>query len=822
MTRSNRGSLGRSGALAVLLLSVVAMFVPALGASEVPADADDLLAKELARLHDFLAGPSRTFATRRDAAAGLLEKNLPEARAILVEVLATPSEAARAVLETIAARDSADEAFIDPLFQLLRSDDEATRRAAALAFGAYQTNDKVLAGLKDLARSAKTPTAVRLSAIEALGGIMDPRAVAALVEVAGDPSAEVASAASRALADMTGVAEFAATPDRWADWWSRHKDEPEAVFLRGLARRFRAELARRQADLAVTEDRLSRLLNEIYEVADTDAKIRLIQAHLEDALLQVRLVAARQATSLAREVLGAGNGGRQAAQPILQILQKHVADDAPAVRAAVADALAAWQETSAGPVLLARLDVEKTSEVRAALAAALGALKVGEAVPKLVSMLGAASSAEVIKAAGALGALGDRTALGAAAVEPALEPLSRLARTAPDPAVREATCRALAKIAHPAAEEALVAALQDQSASVRFSAAQGLGNLGRAGDPTVQALAARLQDDNKGVRQAVAAALAKLGGPEAARKMADRLKPGAEADPAVRSALWTAVQSIAQASESPDLAYELGNRLFALEGAEAMQRAAALYEIAQAKYPPAEAGTQKVRALLERLVDAYVAGGMLDKAAPVLRQLLADTPPENPLRRQELEQQLGLILLEKGPYAEAGTLLGEAITRLQSAERTPLLKAVLARAEALLPTDKPEQALELMEALRKEAAGWPADQVEPLGRVRDRAVVAAVAHAIVNLSGSDEQVQAATAALKQIGRPAVGGLLDALEAAARDGRTGPEANILAALEAVTGRTDHGYDPAAPLRERLKAIEAWHSSLPAPADDPSRS
>ncbi|MGB2966351.1 MAG: HEAT repeat domain-containing protein, partial [Phycisphaerae bacterium] len=288
MTCGSRGSLGRSSAitialaLAALLAPAGTTVGPAHAAAETPVDADDLLQKELARLRDFLTGPSRTFETRRDAAAGLLEKDLPEARAILLDVLASPSDAARAVLEKIAARDSAHEAFIEPLFQLLRSDDEATRRATAIAFGAYQGSDRVLAGLVDLARSAKTPAPVRLASVEALAQMMDPRSVAALVEVTDDPSPEAASAASRALADMTGLEEFASTPDRWADWWARHKDEPEAVFLRRLAQRFRAELARRQAALAITEERLTRLLSEIYEVADAGEKIRILQAHLED------------------------------------------------------------------------------------------------------------------------------------------------------------------------------------------------------------------------------------------------------------------------------------------------------------------------------------------------------------------------------------------------------------------------------------------------------------------------------------------------------------------------------------------------------------
>jgi tetratricopeptide (TPR) repeat protein len=194
---------------------------------------------------------------------------------------------------------------------------------------------------------------------------------------------------------------------------------------------------------------------------------------------------------------------------------------------------------------------------------------------------------------------------------------------------------------------------------------------------------------------------------------------------------------------------------------------------------------------------------------------LADTPPENQERRQELQQQLGRILLEKGPYGEAGQVLAQAIEALEPADRGPLVKAVLARAEVLVRTDKPEQALELIDAFRAARTNWPAaEQAEAFDQLQGEAVKAAVARAIANLSGSDEQVQTAMAALKKIGRPAAGGLLEALESAAREGRAAVERRILAALEAVTGRTDHGYDPAAPLENRLKAIAKWRKTLAA--------
>jgi hypothetical protein len=76
------------------------------------------------------------------------------------------------------------------------------------------------------------------------------------------------------------------------------------------------------------------------------------------------------------------------------------------------------------------------------------------------------------------------------------------------------------------------------------------------------------------------------------------------------------------------------------------------------------------------------------------------------------------------------------------------------------------------------------------------------------------------ATLKKIGKPAIGKLLDALQAAAVDKKTVLEGRILAALEAVFGRKDHGYSLQSPLEERLKKIGVWRESLAAPAPTPA--
>lgn len=806
--------------LGMLLLLVGAWAVaPAAAAEAAPAEGD----AEVASLRDFLTGADRTFATRRDAADALLAKGTPAARAVLLEVLSSPvpSDATRAVLEALALGESAHEDLIDPLFKLLQGDDAAIRSAAARAFSAYQGHEKVLTGLKEIASGAGTGgtaagTEARLAAVEALARILDKRAIDTLVGLTADPQAPIAEAAAAALATMTGLTDMPAGSDAWAKWWEVRRHEPESRLLARLVKRFREALAQRETQLEEVRLRLIEQLTDLYEAADTKEKGRLALEHLADPVPAVRALAARQAAKVAPAVLIGSNGtGRKAYQDLISALLARVGDTAPSVRAAVAEALAAWQEETAGPILLARLEKEPDTEARAALAAALGGLRVVKAVPNLVAMLDAANQVEVLRAAGALGEIGERTVGHPEDVEPALEPLGRLARTAAAPAVREAACLALAKIAPPSAETILAAALDDPQPSVRYSAAQGIGNLGAARPETVAALVARLQDKDKGVRQAAAAALARVDGPDAAARMADRLKADGETEPAVRNALWDAIRALADRATTPDLAARLGDVFFARggpENAEAMQRAAELYQLALAKIPAAQRSSQEAITLYEKLVDAYVAAGTPDRAVPTLRQLIVLAPAENTARLRELNRQLGLILLAKDPSNDAVAPLVAAMKDADPAAAGAILDAVRDRAQALLTAEKSVSALDLLTALKRALPDWGGtDRAQALEALRQTAADAALKAVMPKLAGTDEQAAAAAATLKKIGSPAVVPLLDALENAARNNQAAVETRALAALEAVTGRTDHGYDPTAPLADRLDAIKAWRGS-----------
>ena len=135
------------------------------------------------------------------------------------------------------------------------------------------------------------------------------------------------------------------------------------------------------------------------------------------------------------------------------------------------------------------------------------------------------------------------------------------------------------------------------------------------------------------------------------------------------------------------------------------------------------------------------------------------------------------------------------------------------RADALIKADKPAAALELLNAFFKgRPDGGDTELTDALKALRDQAAAAAAVQAIGRLTGPADQVAAATELLKKTGRPGVLKLLLALEAAAKGNQPSAEARLLAALETVTSRKDHGYSSEAPLADRLKTIAAWRGSL----------
>jgi HEAT repeat protein len=163
--------------------------------------------------------------------------------------------------------------------------------------------------------------------------------------------------------------------------------------------------------------------------------------------------------------------------------------------------LAASGDRDVVPALATALD-DSSEIVRATVAGALGALGDPSAVPFLLSRFAREKRAFVRKElAAALGAIGDRSATGAL--------VERVGREK-DREARAAAVVALANLEDPAAAQSLLALLVDKDAFIRREAARGLGRLRTPA--AVRPLAARLEGDEEAeVRRQAARALGEIG-----------------------------------------------------------------------------------------------------------------------------------------------------------------------------------------------------------------------------------------------------------------------------------------------------------------------
>lgn len=125
--------------------------------------------------------------------------------------------------------------------------------------------------------------------------------------------------------------------------------------------------------------------------------------------------------------------------------------------------------------------------------------------------------------------------------DPAVVPRLRAWLHDPDRCVRRLAGSFLARVEHPSAEAALIAALDESNAETRQAAAIGLG-LKEKSPRAVEPLMRRLRDDSPLVRQSAAWALGELEAAEAMVPLIEAL--GRDADPRVRQAAARALGKI--------------------------------------------------------------------------------------------------------------------------------------------------------------------------------------------------------------------------------------------------------------------------------------
>lgn len=770
-----------------------------------PASSTD----ELRILSGLLTRPGVTLETRRDAAALLLAKG-DRATPILAAALdkSDSPDLQMAVLQAIAADAEPPAGLLAALQKLSASENLAAGMQEPLgsALSAYRSRE-ALREMLDLLAHSESPRQKQIL-IAVLGRIGEKEAVQPLIDLLRSDEPAIRSSAAAALSSIT-QAYLGESHETWTQWWQEHKDEPRGKWLFERLRAQEAQLAKQTAEL----DEVTRRLVEVHQanLRKTEPAKRLAEVVklLDDPLPALRQLAAAEARTLLREA-------KEPLAPLVDKLLARATDDAAAVREEVAATLAATKDKRAAELLVARLGTEPEPSVRGAIVKALGELREGQAVGELVKLLDGGDETLMLRAIESLGQIGERGAESASAVGPALKPLAQLldrsGKPAAGEAVREAVARTLSRIARDESLPALIRALDDSAAKVRFFAAQGLGNVGKDNAKAIEALLNHLSDTDKGVRAAVADTLGRIGNGQAASAIASRLAPGGESEKDVRQTLAGALLAIERRSDNPQTIERLGDELAASGDADSLKWAVQLYDLSVSKM--GTNGNGHLAHLKEKLADASLRSGQANKAVSLLRELVE--AEKDAARRQALQQKLGRVLITIPPYVEGVDLLVKAIQSAPADKRAALLQDIHDQTRRLKDEGKPADAyLIISRARRALDRTWSVEadvaaRMETLYLTVGRAVFDRV---LQQLDAEDEAVrkQALDQATQVVsGEPQL--LVTRLTQALTDGDASRVARLEKLLPAL-GRDLAAYNAAATHEAKLAIVKTWGQAPP---------
>jgi len=762
---------------------------------------------ELKILSGILTRPGATLETRRDAASLLLKKGTAEATAVLSSALekTDPAEMPLAILLAVGSSSDAPAALLPALQKLAKAEKLGPKMQDALA-GALSTYRSPSA-LKDLlGRLDKSETiGEKLILMRALGRMGEKEAVQPLIGLLKSDQEGVRQVASAALSAIT-QAYLGESHDTWAKWWKEHKNEPRGKWLFERLRAQEAQLKQQSAVMDELARRLVEMHQQSLQKLDAEQRLQEVSKLLDDSVPALRRMAATEARKLLKE-------SKEPQAALVEKLLARATDESPPVREEVASALAAAGDKRAAELLLVRLTKETWPPVREAVVKALGELREGRAVEELVKLLDGSDQSLMLRAVESLGQIGERGTPSSEVIAPALKPLAHLIdRNGKGPAgakVREAAVRTLSRIGRESSLPALVKALDDSNAKVRFFAAQGLGHIGKDDARVVEALLNHLSDADKGVRTAVADTLGKLGNGQASSAIAARLGPGGESEKEVRLTLFDALLTIQRRSDDPKTVERLADEFAGHADPGSAKGAAQLYDVAIAKLGGGNDNSHLIR-LKEKLADVSIRAGLANKAVAVLRELVAGT--EDQATRLPLEQKLGKILITIPPHIEGLEILTKAVTTLPADQRGPLLEVIHDQARRLKDEGKPAEGWAIVTRARKTlgktwAGSDRASRMETLYLTTGRALFD---RALQGLASEDADAQKrAEDQARQVaavqGDLLLGRLAEAL-AAGDQGRVKLLERILPAL----GNDLAKYRAAATAEDKLEMVKAWRS------------
>jgi len=620
--------------LQTMLLSLPPLQLPRTTAAAPPAE-------EPARLRELLY--DRQFpGSQNQAALLLVQESGAEAEDVVRRGLRQTDNADVFQALTAALRLTRDNRFTDELFEALVGGRATIRRAAAETL-AVLVEGPSLRRLQLLIEDNRLEPAVRFQAVWALGRSGKKPALAVLVELLGSPEEDMRQAAAEALADLTGLT-FGLDPARWRAWWLAHKDEPNERWLEqrlgyqaSRARRLEGELERAKAQVV-------QLQQQLYQRLPAADRLGHVQGLLDHEDPAVRSLAVTWSLELLAQADGVGQ------RALGDLLLRLSLDGEVGVQRAATLALGRVTEVRAFEQLCRLLRTGK-APVRSAAANALarhiqtrpaGATgpaglpdpdRIQQVVPLLQKALEDPALEVVVAAAEGLGTLG---------VPEAGPVLASLLRHPSEP-VRQTAASALERIADPTVFDHLLAALEDQAVTVRFSLVGALGRLTNEARTFTEGQRSRmltrleellLRDPDSGVRSRAATVIGQSGAQVELPFLWRRLQ-GRE-DARVQEKAWGAMIEILARSGNLELLRQW-DRTLGLAN-QAARRVELLTEISD-RWKKVDATRTGAAGAVELLIQAHLEQGKWNAAFPLIHELL-----ERPGSNEDVHRRLGWLL----------------------------------------------------------------------------------------------------------------------------------------------------------------------------------
>lgn len=751
---------------------------------------------ELNTLSDMLCAADSSPKTRYQAATLLLAKSHPRAGEILLQALADRFRRPAGVAVALAVAQSGQcrAEFVVPLFAMIGDPDAAVCQSAAAALS--QSRDAaVRKKLCDMAGDNSLSNVPRLACIAAMGRMLDTPSIETMVTLLDDPSADIRMGSADSLSRLTGIRGLAGDSTAWRAWWKENEGKPHEQWLADMAEGLSHQNAQLQGELLAVRRRLADATRLCHESTPAPKRGEMVLAMLQDPLVEVRLLGLELATRqlAAREPLAPGAG---------EAVRTLVDDGEPSVRAAAAMLMAGLQLPGTDAVLLGRLKLEPAADVRIALIKSLAAMRVGEAFDPILAELAGPGDSQAAAAAAAIGKLAEAGALSDSQVARAAEVISRRYKQAQETeTVRTALLAVMRILGRSEFAPVIREALSDKAPAVRLEAVRALGVIRAA---TAEDVAPLTQDPDRGVRQAAMETLAVLGDTRSISVVLDRTL-AAEADPAVRQKAWETLVSLLDKADTEKVAAVAKGLADRPEAREYRIRVLTLLVDRYKNDPAARAGTQAE--LGELLLAA-------DQPARAAEALAAAYPAAADGRRGRLWLMwVEALLWADDPSAltqmseqRDGELFTAAVERL--CQRLEVLRAAERYPAAVVLADQALARLgdRLAATSREGITAWRAD-CDRRGHEADAARVAGLLKALnsPDTTAGDQARRELLAMGKRATLPMVEQFRSSIGDEAARGQM--EKNVPALLSVIDSRFT-GYDPAAPLDERTRVVEAW--------------